>query len=79
MMRNATENMRSAAIGANMNRSKFEYIPVEGSRSAEWRLMLTSRICESDSRLLRPRFLSRSTLALRSSLSALDGRLVPGP
>jgi hypothetical protein len=38
--------------------------------------MLTSRICESDSQLLRPRFLSRSTLALRSSASALDGRPV---
>jgi hypothetical protein len=71
--------MGSTAVGADMKRSQFEYIPVEGSRSAEWGLMLTSRICGPESRLLRPRFLTRSTLAPRSSVSALDGRLVPGP
>jgi hypothetical protein len=54
-----------------------KYLPGKGSRSAESRSMLTSRICEPNSRLQRPRFRSRSTLTLRSSVSALDGRRVP--
>ena len=41
--------------------------------------MLTSCICEPDSRLLRPHFCSRTILALHSSVSAHDSARAVAP